>query len=743
MHPAFALAVAALCAIPARAGSGAAEDGGAVAGARVAAQRWRERENWPATAAADARAFLSVPVNIVRLYSDENGAESIAPRNWLNAQIEVANRLFRFPDQEMARFGPGDPAPCLQLEVNQVVDVHEREASDVLGREVDSERILLDAGRSNGAARAGTWDLRSLKVTGEEDVLTVFYVHDMAEEDGGQRVGIVFGESNLGFADQPSPVSRYRLVKVSGTRAEMGVVMNRQEAGTRMRTLAHELGHYFGLYHAWERAANEGMGIRDLGYGPQGDVDGEPGSANVMDYDHGAAHLRPEIEYYLSATQIAALFQFARDKASTQIRVRRGQGGGSSEPPPVAAEPAAEFLEVRAEVRAGEIALHAKLAVHHLQGRTARVIAWFYDQSGERLLDADGEFTTSNGQVATERKVEPRYDKSLWEDLELVLPADQLHLPAGSHELQAVLAVHSGGKFLERSRPVTFRQRVAGGGGPDDPGEDPGGVPPAWGRIQSWDVDVVERGGEPWVRVDAECELQFMEGRALRLEARFAFDSGKPIRDLDGSYGSPDGLAFTSLDLRARAARDVLNEVLWIPLAQLHLAPGAHRVRTRLALVDGGRAIDSFVTKAVRMTVAGGGGAGRGAARAELFDARVTQGHEFRGERCLAVHTGLELSGFEGREVVVAARLWGYQGRWKTLPDRDGRFGQDGCVISRRPIRPRVDDLLEPDFLIYVPYEELHLWPGEHDLGVDLVVEVGGREVARSPGIVPFGLRVH
>ena len=106
------------------------------------------------------------------------------------------------------------------------------------------------------------------------------------------------GESNTGFSERAQRQGRRVLTRVGAdsVAARLGIIMTDYRY-SYMNNVAHELGHFFSLPHAWEREQNQQRGITGLGTGPKGNVDGEAGYANVMDYDNG-----PEVRQYFSLT---------------------------------------------------------------------------------------------------------------------------------------------------------------------------------------------------------------------------------------------------------------------------------------------------------------------------------------------------------------------------------------------------------------------------------------------------------
>ncbi|MCP4219730.1 MAG: hypothetical protein GY765_34170, partial [bacterium] len=445
--------------------------------------------SWPEGDTPDMRSRYLVPINIVRIYSDEHGADEIAPGKWLYAQVEVMNRLFRFSSAEMREYG-NSKAPCLQFKIHGYYDVHEKEVSEILGKPFDTESVYGDTGTENSRNKVGTRQLRSLKVTGALEYLTVYCVWSLKDPD--EYLSEFGGESNIGFADRLRSGPRRKLTKVTSRRAIMGVCCARQ-AGSWMSTLAHEVGHYFGLPHAWEKNSNVQRGIRNLD-GVQGKVDPDPFYANVMDYDNG-----PGIVHYFSKSQLAFMFKFASQRAPQFIKIlETADMGTATKPPVVSMEPQAVINRVWVPETSGgdSVKVHVDFKVDHMLKAEGQLVAWFYDASGVNLVDSDGQYNSINGQVSVGTPFTPAYKNTVYADLALTLPAGQLHLPPGRFKLAVMVGVFKGGSMLASSQTVNFNYTVPGA--PQDIREH--GAAAAW--ISSITVSPkVAYNGEDWVRI--------------------------------------------------------------------------------------------------------------------------------------------------------------------------------------------------------------------------------------------------
>ena len=106
--------------------------------------------------------------------------------------------------------------------------------------------------------------------------------------------------------------------------------------------------------------------------------------------------------------------------------------------------------------------IHVKFATQGTKGVKSRAIAYFHYADGKVLKDTDGDYTTNDGQVSVGKDYQPSYDNTKYDDYQLFMPYEQLHLPAGTYSLKFSVALYdySLADFLDESDFVTFSATV-------------------------------------------------------------------------------------------------------------------------------------------------------------------------------------------------------------------------------------------------------------------------------------------
>jgi hypothetical protein len=80
--------------------------------------------------------------------------------------------------------------------------------------------------------------------------------------------------------------------------------------------------------------------------------------------------------------------------------------------------------------------IHVDFEVDGLEGVPCGIAAYFYDVSGNWLMDANASYNSEGGQVVVFQDFTPVYPSAVFEDFELFMPYDELDLPDGEYELK-------------------------------------------------------------------------------------------------------------------------------------------------------------------------------------------------------------------------------------------------------------------------------------------------------------------
>lgn len=80
--------------------------------------------------------------------------------------------------------------------------------------------------------------------------------------------------------------------------------------------------------------------------------------------------------------------------------------------------------------------IHIKFSVTGLKGIQCKAVAYFYQRTGEALKDTNGTFTTVDGSVSASDVFTPGYESTVYDDLQVFIPYEELGLGPGTHNLK-------------------------------------------------------------------------------------------------------------------------------------------------------------------------------------------------------------------------------------------------------------------------------------------------------------------
>lgn len=98
------------------------------------------------------------------------------------------------------------------------------------------------------------------------------------------------------------------------------------------------------------------------------------------------------------------------------------------------------------------LSIHLKFDIRNLKGNQCVAIAFFYWKNGGKLLDFNKKYRAKDGQVFTWKEFTPTYSYSTFNDLELFIPYNELHIEDGKrHNLKfyATLSCEHSGQLTE------------------------------------------------------------------------------------------------------------------------------------------------------------------------------------------------------------------------------------------------------------------------------------------------------
>jgi len=142
---------------------------------------------------------------------------------------------------------------------------------------------------------------------------------------------------------------------------------------------------------------------------------------------------------------------------------------GKSKKPSLAPKPVkkalgGEFSNVTVSTAGDDLVVKGTFTVDGMKDKRGRVVCYFYDEEGNALKDLNQTYRTTDGNVSVGRDITPKYESTLYTDLEIRIPQAELHQEGTyARTLKTRLYVwdnsSSESKEVVRSGYVTFKYK--------------------------------------------------------------------------------------------------------------------------------------------------------------------------------------------------------------------------------------------------------------------------------------------
>ncbi len=236
--------------------------------------------------------------------------------------------------------------------------------------------------------------------------------------------------------------------------------------------------------------------------------------------------------------------------------------------------------------------VHSHVNIKGLKSEKAEVSLYFYDEDGDKLKDSDGSYATGDGQIATHIMLTPNHDDTVWKDLKIFMPYQQLHRPQGKHSLKFYLCVwdKSGGGStkLAESDWQSFTLTEKG----------------KWATLDNVRVDHnVYENGKKGMRIHALARIAGLQGYEAQIAAYFHFSDGTALKDYDDTYDTTDGCVAVHKNVNPKYEETRWDDfTLFMPYDQLHLSKGKSSCKFYLTVWDHSESTSSKLTESEWVT---------------------------------------------------------------------------------------------------------------------------------------------
>ena len=217
------------------------------------------------------------------------------------------------------------------------------------------------------------------------------------------------------------------------------------------------------------------------------------------------------------------------------------------------------------------------------------------------------------------------------------------------------------------------------------------------------------------IRLHLNFNVQNLKGEVCRAVAWFYDAEGKPLRDQNGAFASATGQVTTGVEFFPKYVSTNYQDLsLFIPYEELHLPDGKHTLRYRVALFhEGPNGYQQVGPPSEISTIEYS--AGPPAPVSSIRNTFVEHEAYQMGNKGLRVHLSFLAQNLKGKP--CRAVVWFFHQDGSPLIDSNGEYvTMQGEVSTSTPFRPLYEEAEYDDFSVFLPYQELHLLPGNYTL---------------------------
>jgi subtilisin family serine protease len=255
----------------------------------------------------------------------------------------------------------------------------------------------------------------------------------------------------------------------------------------------------------------------------------------------------------------------------------------------------------------------------------------------------------------------------------------------------------------------------------------PDSSPPLVNLYHVWQEHNVSLDGRKGMKIHLSFDATNLAGSTGHIIARFSrrepgSDSSLPLADLNQSYRAADGQIAVSAPFTPRhAATFYLDEALFLPYEELDLGPGDYSLEFEAQILDPAQNTVLARSGPVRFTYSQNNPARASAAISDISFSHDVVRDDQPG---LEIRFSFDVANFAGSRGQVAAYFYFDGPANRPLRDFNGRYqSSTGTVAAARSFTTKDAQQTFDDFYLFIPYDELHLSQGQHNLKFYLAIQ--------------------
>lgn len=215
--------------------------------------------------------------------------------------------------------------------------------------------------------------------------------------------------------------------------------------------------------------------------------------------------------------------------------------------------------------------IHTAFKVYSMKGVSGYLQLKFQKRDGTPLMDINGAFDHEDGSVAAFRQINPGFDTTVYEDLDIFIPYDELDLSPGDYELRAdVDVIYEEGGLVGHLTFFEFDYTK--------PGSKTTSTTAPSGKFERIWIDYdVNEGGKYGMRIHVKFTVYGMKNLPSYLGLYFKKSDGTRLLTNNTNYRSTDGQVAIYKALDVGYDPGVFNDLqLFLPYSELSLPSGKY-----------------------------------------------------------------------------------------------------------------------------------------------------------------------
>ena len=227
--------------------------------------------------------------------------------------------------------------------------------------------------------------------------------------------------------------------------------------------------------------------------------------------------------------------------------------------------------------------IHVKFQAHGLKDTNCNLVIYLLDNNNKPLKDYNKKYYSTQGTVAIFEKLKPGFDRTVYNDLQMFLPYQELDLLDGNYSLKMdVKLVYDDGRVIKDLTiyPFTYNQSKIPSTTTQSANKPSGKLDRVW-----VDYDITEKGRKG-MRIHVNFTAYNLKGVSSYLAVYFEKKDGKRLKTNETAYASKAGDVALYFALKPGFDSTVYNDAqLFIPYEELNLRRGRHDLKMDVDLI--------------------------------------------------------------------------------------------------------------------------------------------------------------